>query len=219
VKRILLFFSCSWLLLGGPIVQWTTAENPDANGHYYEFISAPAGITWSDASAGATALGGYLVTITSADENDFVFSLVDNSVDYVQGVTGGGLLRDLGPWLGGYRPDPGPASTGFAWVTGEPFVYTDWASGEPSNSNYDENNIQYLYKCASGASSCSVPLAPTWNDLSSGSDTYYHQLPVAYVVEFDSEPVPEPASLAFAVFGIAAIWLVHRGKRNGRVSL
>lgn len=216
MKQIFLFLSCSWILLGGPIAQWTTAQNPNANGHYYEVISAPTGITWDDASAGATALGGYLATISSNEENNFVFSLVNSPVNYVQGQTPSGVPRALGPWLGGYRPVPGLFSTGFAWVSGEPFSYSDWASGEPSNTNYDENNIQYIYKCASGAVSCSIPLAPTWNDLSSGSDTYYHQLPIAYVTEFNTDPVPEPGSLAFAVSGIAAIWLVHRGKGNGR---
>ena len=204
MKRILLFLCCTWALVGGTITQW------NVNGHDYEVVAAPGGITWSDASTGATALGGYLATITSAGENDFVFGLVDDPAFYVQGQSPGGLLRALGPWIGGYRPSPGPSSSGFAWVSGETFSYSDWASGEPSNTNSDENNIQFIYKCASGAPSCTTPLAPTWNDLASGADTYYHELPVAYVVEFDSAPVPEPGSLALVLGGFAVFWWVYR---------
>src|ERR1035437_4592805 len=102
MKLLFLLCSCSCIVLGGPI-QWTVASG--GNGHYYDVLSAPAGITWDDASSGATALGGYLATITSDEENSFVFSLVNSPVYYIQGHTPGGLLRALGPWLGGYRPD------------------------------------------------------------------------------------------------------------------
>lgn len=134
-------------------VQWTTASG--GNGHYYEVISAPGGITWGAASGAATADGGYLATITSAAENNFVFGLADNISDYVD-VNGGD--RALGPWLGAYRTGSSPSD--FAWVTGEPFAYTDWAAGEPSNTGGDENNIQYIGKCPSGSGSCA--LAATW---------------------------------------------------------
>jgi hypothetical protein len=195
LKLIFLFCSCSCIMLGGSI-QWTIASG--GNGHYYEVIAAPGGITWNAASAAATALGGYLATITSAAENNFVFNLANNP-SYYMDVNGN---RALGPWLGGYRT--GPSS--FAWVTAEPFVYTHWASNEPSNSNEDENNIEYLGKCT--FSPCA--LAATWNDLSSGADTFYNQLPIGYAVEFNTEPVPEPGSMAFLVAGMTAVWLRRR---------
>ena len=47
--------------------------NP-SNGHIYEYVSA-SGISWSDAAAAALAAGGYLATITSAEEKSFVFGL------------------------------------------------------------------------------------------------------------------------------------------------
>ncbi len=206
MKWLLLFCFYSSIMLGDPI-QWTIATGGD--GHYYEVMSAPDGITWSAASASATAMGGYLATITSAAENNFVFGLADNPSYYID-VNGGD--RALGPWLGGYRTGPLPSD--FAWVTGESFTYTDWATGEPSNSNGDENNIQYIGKCSFGSESCL--LAPTWNDLSSGSDTYYGQLPVGFVVEFNTDPVPEPGSVAFVVAGMAAIWLRRRRRCDSR---
>ncbi|WP_442765338.1 DUF4347 domain-containing protein [Sulfurospirillum cavolei] len=49
------------------------------NGHYYEFVSA-SGISWTDAKTAAEArtlygLNGYLVTITSANENALITSM------------------------------------------------------------------------------------------------------------------------------------------------
>lgn len=187
-------------MLAGP-VQWTVASG--GNGHYYDVIAVPDGITWDAASAAATADGGYLATITSDAENNFVFGLANDPSYYID-VNGGD--RALGPWLGGQRT--GPAPSNFAWVTAEAFVYTNWATNEPSNSNGDENNIEYIGKCSFGSVSCA--LSATWNDLSSSLDTYYGQLPVGYVEEFNTEPVSEPASMAFVVAGLAAIWLRRR---------
>ena len=50
------------------------------NGHYYEFIQLNDDISWTDARAAALSRtfegkSGYLVNITSAEENAFVLSL------------------------------------------------------------------------------------------------------------------------------------------------
>ena len=204
MKRVFLFLAFATVVLGGPI-QWTIASG--GNGNYYEVVAAPGGITWDAASAAANALGGYLATITSAAENNFVFGLADDPAYYVIAPTN--PLRVIGPWLGAYRTGPLPSN--FAWVTGEPFTFTDWASGEPSNSGGDENNIDYIGKCSS--TPCS--LAPTWNDYSSTTPFYGGQLPVGYVVEFNTDPVPEPGSMAFVFLGISAIGLRRRRQKHG----
>ena len=63
-------------LLVGPAqaepVRWS------GNGHRYEVVVVPEGITWLDAKAAASARGGYLATLTSAEENRFVWSLIAN---------------------------------------------------------------------------------------------------------------------------------------------
>jgi hypothetical protein len=60
------------------------AFNP-ANGHYYQFISAPGILAESarTAARGKSYLGlnGYLVTITSEDENEFVRSRIQNALN------------------------------------------------------------------------------------------------------------------------------------------
>ncbi|MEZ5340907.1 MAG: lectin-like protein [Acidimicrobiales bacterium] len=63
--------------------------------------------------AEAAAAGGHLVTITSASENEFIRSNFLGE--------GGSSI-----WLG--FTDAASEGT-FAWVTGEPFVYTNWISG------------------------------------------------------------------------------------------
>ena len=209
MKRVFLFLAFSTVALGTPI-QWTIAAG--GNGNYYEVIAAPDGITWDAASAAANALGGYLATITSDAENNFVFSLADDPSYYVIAPTN--PLRAIGPWLGAYRT--GPLDSDFDWVTGESFTYTDWAGGEPSDSGGDENNIDYIGKCSS--TPCSI--AATWNDYSSTEPFYGGQLPVAYVVEFATDSTPEPGSMAFVLLGVSAICLrrrrqKHRGQQHG----
>jgi hypothetical protein len=101
------------------------------NGHYYELIIDDY-ITWVAArdAASATTMGGilcpgHLATITSSEENAFV------TTQYP-----GYALSNK--WLGGFQ-DPANESTrydGWQWITGEPWVDTNWNSGEPNNNYY-----------------------------------------------------------------------------------
>ena len=56
-------------------IQWPGSAG--GNDHSYEAVLATSGITWDNAYSAAEARGGYLATITSAAENEFVFSLRD----------------------------------------------------------------------------------------------------------------------------------------------
>jgi hypothetical protein len=100
------------------------------NGHCYEAVLSP-GFTWYDAQAACEARGGHLVTITSKAENDFVFSLVSgNNAFWLLDSFGNGL----GPWLGGYQDANATApDSGWHWVTGERWSYTNWAEGQPGD--------------------------------------------------------------------------------------
>lgn len=113
----------------GTPVQWSV------NGHWYEAFAADA-INWSDASTAATAKGGYLATLTNADENAWVY---DNVVVPMFG-TGAGETDQA--WLGGFQPagSTEPAG-GWEWVTGEAWSYTNWGSGEPNDVNGVEDHL------------------------------------------------------------------------------
>lgn len=75
------------LLITSPGLASASPVSWSGNGHFYDVISVPGTITWEDANAAAIAAGGYLATITSQAENDFVFLLVNNTT-YWHGSSG-----------------------------------------------------------------------------------------------------------------------------------
>jgi len=172
----------------GQLVEWPLAEG--GNGHYYEVIPAPSGITWDDANSQAAGMGRYLATVTSEAENLFVFSLLDEP-QFWNSPTGG----TSGPWLGGFQsPDLGGPADDWNWVTGEPWSYTNWAVNQPNDAyGWIEDKLHY-WDPAGGR-------APTWNDIQNIDPAGYQ--PIAFVTE-----VPEPS--AFALIVIAGLSLLRR---------
>jgi hypothetical protein len=63
-------------------IEWPKAVG--GNGHFYEAVVVP-GITWTEAQLAAEAKGGYLATISSPEENAFVFSVADGGWGWVTG--------------------------------------------------------------------------------------------------------------------------------------
>jgi len=135
---------------------------PFTNGHFYEAINVPAGITWSDAKAEAEAkslygMQGYLATITSAEENAFILS----------------KLPEDG-WIGGSDAD---TEGTWKWVTGpesgQNISYSNWNSGEPNDSGGNEDAIQFYASDDSG----------TWNDLPDTVRTLNY-----YIIEYGGMP-------------------------------
>ncbi|MEM8709673.1 MAG: C-type lectin domain-containing protein [Planctomycetota bacterium] len=105
--------------------------NP-ANGHVYELISST--VDWSQARSFAESsthqgVQGHLVTISDEAERIFVSSLTGATV-----------------WIGAHQDTTSSSYSepngGWTWITGEPFQYTFWASGEPNNSPAGENVAQ-----------------------------------------------------------------------------
>jgi hypothetical protein len=157
-------------------IQWTIASG--GNGHYYDVVPVPTGISWLAANAAASASGGYLATVTSSAEGGFVYNNLVNNAAYWNQEPGG---SNLGPWLGGYQTsDNGsqPAAN-WTWVTGETWSYTNWASGEPNNfTGVLENYLSY--KCW-GTPGCR---SDKWNDLPDSVSKYGTPV-IAYVIEYD----------------------------------
>ena len=106
----IIFLAFSSVTIYAEPIQWTTQDG--GNGHWYEVISTtPSMNSWESAKELAEARGGYLVTITSPQEQEFFAD-----------ITGDERLL-----MGGYNgPD------GWEWVTGEPWKYTNWSVNEPS---------------------------------------------------------------------------------------
>jgi tRNA A-37 threonylcarbamoyl transferase component Bud32 len=94
-------------------------RNP-ANGHYYMRGAEP--MSWHAARTWCESRGGHLATITSAEENEFVYLR---------------LAQDQACWLGGFRED----SNAWRWVTGEPFEFDNWYHGFGGRSSFDVRQI------------------------------------------------------------------------------
>ena len=161
-----------WVLeIPGVAVDCTTWAQ---NGHAYQVVHTPERVTWEDARARAQALGGHLVTITSQDENDFVAALTGADPTLWQLDPAG---NGQGPWIGGAQaPGSVEPSGGWGWITGEPFIYTHWAVGEPNNLNNTEDRLQLHGK--------GTLIGNFWNDIP--SNTSYGGL--GYVVEYEEGP-------------------------------
>ena len=169
-------------------VQWTTGAG--GNGHWYEIVDAS--ISWSAASTAAVSAGGYLATITSENEQQFVASLI---ASHVSGITN---IGDSGYIIGGFQPTGSTGEPGgnWQWVTGEAWVYTNWGVGEPNNSGVE--NYLYMDERYTWA----------WNDYIDAG-TYYRQ-PSGYIIE----SVPEPATMLLFGTGIAGLAAVGRRRRS-----
>ena len=161
---LLLFADCKKESCSGDTVKWT-------NGHCYEAVLAP-GLSWQDAKTACEAKGGYLVTITSAKENTFVFSLVsgNNAFWFLDGFGNG-----LGPWLGGYQQANSEPAEGWKWVTGESFSYTNWETDQPGDLVGIDQNLLRFFK-AGGL------IGNRWDDCETDNPVEHR---LGYICEYD----------------------------------
>jgi len=102
--------------LNSPSAQPQPPQYFAGTGHWYQVVGI--GFSWVDSRDSAIALGGYLVSIHSQAENDFVQSL----------LPGGYPITEA--WIGGFERN---GENDWQWVSGEPWTYTNWNAGEPSN--------------------------------------------------------------------------------------
>lgn len=149
------------------------------NGHFYRYFPS-AGIDWADANAAANAstyfgLQGYLVTITSAEENDFAFSKIQNqgwigaSDDAVEGVWQWVTGPEAGTTFcidsGAADPNPTPSPN----CVPQGGAYVNWDTGEPNNFEIGGDGEDHGHFRTSGK----------WNDF-----RYDNNVIVGYVVEY-----------------------------------
>jgi len=154
---------CGW-------VQWPSIRG--GNDHYYLAVALQSIITWFNADSAAQEAGGYLASILSKEENEFVYSLVD-SPQFWANPFATNLYN--GPWLGGFQlPGSVEPADGWNWTSGEPWSYSRWYPGEPDDLGLNEDRIHYY--------STSAPMSPEWNDARSNNSV------IAYVIERDTSP-------------------------------
>jgi hypothetical protein len=137
-------------------IQWV-------NGHYYKRFDE--GHNWLDVVNYCKSMGGYLVTITSSDEQDFVDSLLKDGEKTCY-------------WIG--ATDEGDEDN-WRWVSDEPWEYTNWSWGEPNNAQAGEHYAEIqMWK------------EYTWNDGEREGDVGEHSLDNhGYICEWDVDHVDE----------------------------
>ncbi len=129
-----------------------------SDGHRYQVFDLGE-TSWQAAKAYCEAQGGHLATITSQSENDYIlgFLKIINCGSAYFGLSDSGTEGD------------------WRWVTGERYLYSNWASGEPDNGNGGENYGMFYSGYENGK----------WNDGDFGVNTPGNA--TAFICEWDSE--------------------------------
>ncbi|MFO1458548.1 MAG: C-type lectin domain-containing protein [Verrucomicrobiota bacterium] len=122
-------------ILAGPVI------NP-ANGHLY-YLLTPA--PWPQSEEAAVSLGGHLVTINDAAENDWVYNTFKA---LLIGANGG---NEVLLWLG---LNDSKTEGVFTWSSGEPAQFRNWTVGEPNNHLGVEHYVDM--------DATTPPAAPLW---------------------------------------------------------
>ncbi|MCD8107933.1 MAG: tetratricopeptide repeat protein [Oscillospiraceae bacterium] len=108
------------------------------NGHYYYVYDVESVTSWEEAKTYCESLNGYLATITSEEENSFLFNYIV-LCGYNSAYIGLTDEEEEGTWV---------------WTNGESVTYTNWHSNEPNSENTREDYAMFYYKYTDG----------TWND-------------------------------------------------------
>jgi hypothetical protein len=137
------------------IVSGSKLAAQEFTNHSYQVVSGS--FTWNQAKGDAELRGGHLATLTSQAEANHVQSL---------GILG--AIPGEAFWLG--ASDELQEGT-WTWVTGEPFSFALWASGEPNNGV--SGNEDYL-------ASTDTVNAPVWNDWGGANSVLSY-----YILEID----------------------------------
>ena len=184
---------CWFTPASAAVVEWTVASG--GNGHFYERVDTPVAFATARAAALASihnGLAGYLVTVTSEEENQFLIDLAGGI-----GWTSGSDEAVEGTWRWLDGPEAGVAY----WKDGVTLTYADWGAGEPNTFR----GIQEDYMV--------IKFGQTafWNDLPFDSGQGYY-------VEYSAAPttggVPEPSAWALMILGFGLAGTAVRSSRR-----
>ncbi|HEX2605736.1 MAG TPA: lectin-like protein [Flavisolibacter sp.] len=194
-----------------------------SNGHFYEVVT-PA-TTWATAKTNAAArsylgLQGYLATITSQTENDFIQQKLtadgwigaSDAFGDINAATGAttyaAQTNSEGKWYWVTGPEKGTQFSNNNSPSTTQLTYMNWNTGEPNNSGSNENYAQIFSSGATGK----------WNDLSGAGS-------LAYIVEYgglSTDPTLElSASRSIVITAILPVngLTFHAAKQNGQAQL
>jgi hypothetical protein len=226
VVAFVLTFISSTSQLGAAPVQWSVADG--GNGDWYELVMPTSYVdsyTWTAARQAADSmtfdgLQGYLATVTSAGESQFLSDNFSSQLsDNGPSNPGVGPTNSKYAWLGLFAPTP---TSSFQWVTGEPVNYTDWAPSEPNFYGTPQWQVVHYWDRDFGS-------GPSWtwnNDQNSGELVQQNQNIYGFIVEFgggsdlgvpfQGVSTPEPNAVLLMGIGLIGIALRMIGKKSCR---
>lgn len=220
-RRRLARLAATALLLTSPVlhaapVQWTAAAG--GNDHWYEYVStgnifAPIGFDAARGAAWASShmgQGGYLATITSAEEQTFIQS----SFSFLLGFGNSGTA-----WLGA---SDAAVEGEWRWLdgpeAGQLLGYTNWLPGHPANGPGQEQYDLLAFSISNNV----VGQAPVygWTSVPMNGGAF------GYIVEYgtasadpdpdpnDPNPVPEPSGALMAATALLLAGVQRRRRRG-----
>lgn len=217
-------FFCATITFSTEIISLTRWEEGNGgNGHWYAIIAEE--LTYDEANSAAQStlregLFGHLATITSQEENDFIFQITlgtnPPSPNY-QFRLGG--FYTSGDWI---------------WISEEDFNYTNWAPGEPNNdlettitmwapTNSDQDRLSKWNDCPPSVPFWSIVewdtegVCPYAGNINLGSEDWLHvtdHTPIFYWTYIDTMGIQTQYEIEV---GIDADWTVVEMWSTGEV--
>lgn len=132
----------------------------ELNGHYYYLYTLPID-SYEGAMLFCQDRGGYLATVTSDEESQFLYDYILSLELCEYAYLGGTDAAEEGVWV---------------WSNGEPFDYTNWNSGEPNN-DLDGEHQMAIHPLLDGG---------MWNDIAYVEPSFYYQYPGVVDIEASS---------------------------------
>jgi hypothetical protein len=173
-------------------IQWSSAAG--GNNHYYALT--PSATNWVAAQKLAVSWGGTLATITSSNEQNFInTTFLRGAFEHLPlwiGLFGPPAKRIYSGKLGPVQVQIGSPAVKFRWVTGEPFAYSNWKEGEPSNTPPGENYVAINWEYSDDPPR---GLKGDWNDTPLNGTTGYGGKtdgPYFGLVERENDPSQPP---------------------------
>lgn len=160
------------LAYSGFICEFGETNVPTFNGHTYCLLDYS--MTWAEAKDACEAMGGYLATITSQAEQEFIEKLIADGTKTMY-------------WLGATDEEN---EGEWKWITGEPFIYTIPAYFD--NAYDGENYLQILRQEMN-----SILTTNVWNDANNegtvpteNEQWYFATKNTGYICEFGDSEMP-----------------------------